>query len=188
MSQREAAHLFGVSERATPSRKKGEATMSEEFKRRLQEIADAAYAAKQKSEAAESNTQAAAADWNARIAPLIIEKVKDANLIPTGIHLATKAGVHSRVLGSMPEELPGIAITASRSSEKPSVARQLAGASAEDLTSIQIGVGTDGRIGIETATNCRLSPREPSLPEQFAEKQIEDVIIEFIKAALTTLG
>src|SRR5664280_260738 len=102
--------------------------MSDEFKKKLEAIADRAKAARQKApdatpelDAARENRNAASTDFENRIAPLVGNAVNTANSIiaaDTGIRLEIKEGnsffVEVRAGKSPP--LPNITIRATRSS------------------------------------------------------------------------
>jgi hypothetical protein len=168
--------------------------MSDEFKKKLAEIASRVEASKQKTSnaAAEkaadvAKVKAVIADWKKRIVPLIVKAVKTANLAATGVHLEVKEDHTSVIeadnLGHPMPPLPNITIAATRSSRK-TIAGMLAGAppmAAEVLPNIRVSVERDGRIKINP-TNCRImASRGPFLPEQFDEGQIERDIGGFVE-------
>jgi hypothetical protein len=125
--------------------------MSDEFKKKLAEIASRVEASKQKTSnaAAEkaadvAKVKAVIADWKKRIVPLIVKAVKTANLAATGVHLEVKEDHTSVIvadnLGRPMPPLPNITMAATRSSRK-TIAGMLAGAprmAAEVLPKVRI--------------------------------------------------
>jgi hypothetical protein len=99
--------------------------MSDEFKKKLAEIASRVEASKQKTSnaAAEkaadvAKVKAVIADWKKRIVPLIVKAVKTANLAATGVHLEVKE-CHTSVIEAdnlghpMPPPLWGLIVAVS---------------------------------------------------------------------------
>lgn len=184
--------------------------MSDEFKKKLEAIANRVEVAKQKGpagapESAESKAahvvkvNAVIADWKRRIAPLVVKAVNDANpeIAAAGIRLEIKED-HARVveednLGHPIPPLPNITISATR--PRPSAGNWAMGqrfvsafggdrriaAKGKVLPNIRIGVDLDGRIKI-IAANCPLAAHGPFWPEQFGEEQVEAAILEFVEA------
>jgi hypothetical protein len=188
--------------------------MSKEFEQSLRAIADRAKLAKGKAIPAEHADRLREAEkirtiiadeWKARIHPLICQAVKTANrLLATGLlppgpdpkpkecHLSHRDETYTPVIRVGDEHpIPPLPLVLITPDPSVSVARKVAGTSRaalppQNAPCIEVCLDADGRVAV-AARHCEVGPRGPFSAQQFDEKQIENLIVDFCGAVAPRL-